>query len=58
MALNLDSVFFFASRAAIPFLKKGENASIINAIPLMQHGMQVDQGQFTEHFKAGVNIIP
>jgi len=29
MALNLDSVFF-ASRAAIPFLKKGENASIIN----------------------------
>ena len=29
MALNLDSVFF-ASRAAIPFLKKGKNASIIN----------------------------
>ncbi|WP_028375914.1 SDR family NAD(P)-dependent oxidoreductase [Leeuwenhoekiella sp. MAR_2009_132] len=29
MALNLDSVFF-ASRAAIPFLKKGEHASIIN----------------------------
>lgn len=29
MALNLDSVFF-ASRAAIPFLKKGEGASIIN----------------------------
>lgn len=29
MALNLDSVFF-TSRAAIPFLKKGENASIIN----------------------------
>lgn len=29
MALNLDSVFF-ASRAAIPFLKKAENASIIN----------------------------
>lgn len=29
MALNLDSAFF-ASRAAIPFLKKGENASIIN----------------------------
>ena len=29
MALNLDSVFF-ASRAAIPFLKKGTNASIIN----------------------------
>ncbi|WP_159022553.1 SDR family NAD(P)-dependent oxidoreductase [Formosa sp. L2A11] len=29
MALNLDSVFF-ASRAAIPFLKKGENSSIIN----------------------------
>ncbi len=29
MALNLDSVFF-ASRAAIPFLKKGENANIIN----------------------------
>lgn len=29
MALNLDSVFF-NSRAAIPFLKKGENASIIN----------------------------
>jgi len=29
MALNLDSTFF-ASRAAIPFLKKGENASIIN----------------------------
>lgn len=29
MALNLDSVFF-ASRAAIPFLKKGENATIIN----------------------------
>lgn len=29
MALNLDSVFF-ASRAAIPFLKKGENASIVN----------------------------
>ncbi|WP_163397724.1 SDR family NAD(P)-dependent oxidoreductase [Flavobacterium fluviatile] len=29
MGLNLDSVFF-ASRAAIPFLKKGENASIIN----------------------------
>ncbi|CAI8380986.1 MAG: Cyclopentanol dehydrogenase [Polaribacter sejongensis] len=29
MALNLDSVFF-ASRAAIPFLKKGENTSIIN----------------------------
>ena len=29
MALNLDSVFF-ASRAAIPFLKKGDNASIIN----------------------------
>ncbi|ARV16303.1 SDR family NAD(P)-dependent oxidoreductase [Polaribacter sp. SA4-12] len=29
MALNLDSVFF-ASRAAIPLLKKSENASIIN----------------------------
>jgi meso-butanediol dehydrogenase/(S,S)-butanediol dehydrogenase/diacetyl reductase len=29
MALNLDSVFF-VSRAAIPFLKKGNNASIIN----------------------------
>ncbi|GHC53925.1 SDR family NAD(P)-dependent oxidoreductase [Ulvibacter litoralis] len=29
MALNLDSVFF-ASRAAIPFLKKGESTSIIN----------------------------
>lgn len=29
MALNLDSVFF-ASRAAIPCLKKSENASIIN----------------------------
>ena len=29
MALNLDSVFF-VSRAAIPFLKKGGNASIIN----------------------------
>ncbi|MCG9791794.1 SDR family NAD(P)-dependent oxidoreductase [Flavobacterium algicola] len=29
MALNLDSVFY-ASRAAIPFLKKGTNASIIN----------------------------
>jgi len=29
MALNLDSVFY-ASRAAIPFLKKGENGSIIN----------------------------
>ncbi|MBA5850790.1 SDR family oxidoreductase [Clostridium sp. cel8] len=29
MGLNLDSVFF-VSRAAIPFLKKGENPSIIN----------------------------
>lgn len=29
MALNLDSAFF-ASRAAIPFLKKGEHPSIIN----------------------------
>ena len=29
MALNLDSTFF-VSRAAIPFLKKGENATIIN----------------------------
>lgn len=29
MALNLDSVFF-ASRAAIPYLKKGEHPSIIN----------------------------
>ena len=29
MALNLDSAFF-ASRAAIPFLKKSENPSIIN----------------------------
>lgn len=29
MALNLDSTFF-ASRAAIPFLKKGESPSIIN----------------------------
>lgn len=29
MALNLDSVFF-TSRAAIPFLKNGENATIIN----------------------------
>jgi len=29
MALNLDSTFF-CSRAAIPFLKKGENPSIIN----------------------------
>lgn len=29
MALNLDSVFF-VSRAAIPLLKRGENASIIN----------------------------
>ncbi|MCB4800143.1 SDR family NAD(P)-dependent oxidoreductase [Neotamlana laminarinivorans] len=29
MALNLDSTFF-ASRAAIPYLKKGENPSIIN----------------------------
>lgn len=31
MALNLDSVFY-ASRAAIPFLKKGENATIINYV--------------------------
>jgi NAD(P)-dependent dehydrogenase (short-subunit alcohol dehydrogenase family) len=31
MALNLDSAFF-ASRAAIPFLKKGENATIINYV--------------------------
>jgi len=29
LALNLDSVFF-ASRAAIPFLKNGENSTIIN----------------------------
>lgn len=29
MALNLDSVFF-TSRAAIPFLKKGDNPTIIN----------------------------
>lgn len=29
LALNLDSVFF-ASRAAIPYLKKGDNATIIN----------------------------
>lgn len=29
MALNLDSTFF-ASRAAIPYLKKGENPTIIN----------------------------
>jgi len=29
MALNLDSVFF-TSRAAIPYLKKGEDATIIN----------------------------
>jgi len=29
LALNLDSVFF-ASRAAIPYLKKGEHSSIIN----------------------------
>ena len=29
MALNLDSVFF-ASRAAIPYLKKGDNSTIIN----------------------------
>ena len=29
MALNLDSVFF-TSRAAIPYLKKGENSTIIN----------------------------
>ncbi len=29
LALNLDSAFF-ASRAAIPYLKNGENASIIN----------------------------
>lgn len=29
MALNLDSTFF-VSRAAIPYLKKGDNASIIN----------------------------
>ena len=29
MALNLDSAFF-ASRAAIPFLKKGDNPTIIN----------------------------
>jgi len=29
MALNLDSVFF-ASRASIPYLKKGDNATIIN----------------------------
>jgi NAD(P)-dependent dehydrogenase (short-subunit alcohol dehydrogenase family) len=29
MALNLDSVFF-NTRSAIPFLKKGENASIVN----------------------------
>ncbi|OOB78402.1 MAG: short-chain dehydrogenase [Epulopiscium sp. Nele67-Bin001] len=29
MALNMDSVFY-ATRAAIPFLKKGENPSIIN----------------------------
>ena len=31
MALNLDSAFF-ASRAAIPFLKKGKNPSIINYV--------------------------
>ncbi len=29
MALNLDSVFY-ASRAAIPYLKKGDNSTIIN----------------------------
>ncbi len=29
MALNLDSAFF-VTRAAIPYLKKGENASIVN----------------------------
>jgi len=29
LALNLDSVFF-ASRAAIPYLKKGDNSTIIN----------------------------
>lgn len=29
LALNLDSVFY-ATRAAIPYLKKGENASVVN----------------------------
>ena len=38
LALNLDSVFF-ASRAAIPYLKKGEHPCIIN-FTSMQLGMQ------------------
>ena len=50
MALNLDSTFF-ASRAAIPFLKKGEHPSIIT-IHQMQHGLLEDLEQESmEHLK-------
>jgi NAD(P)-dependent dehydrogenase (short-subunit alcohol dehydrogenase family) len=56
MALNLDSVFF-ASRAAIPFLKKGENPSIINYTSNAAWNAGGPGAGIYATSKAGVNAI-
>ena len=56
MALNLDSVFF-ASRAAIPYLKKGENASIINYTSIAEWNAGGPGAGIYGTSKAGVHAI-
>jgi NAD(P)-dependent dehydrogenase (short-subunit alcohol dehydrogenase family) len=56
MALNLDSVFF-ASRAAIPFLKKGEHPSIINYTSNAAWNAGVPGAGIYGTSKAGVHAI-
>ena len=56
MALNLDSVFF-VSRAAIPFLKKGENASIINFASIASYNAGGPGAGIYGTSKAGVLTI-
>jgi len=50
MALNLDSVFF-ASRAAIPYLKKGDLPTIINYTSIAGWNAGGPGAEFMEHPK-------
>jgi len=56
LALNLDSVFF-ASRAAIPYLKKGEHPSIINVTSNAAWNAGGPGAGMYGTSKAGVNTI-
>ncbi|SHH67108.1 SDR family NAD(P)-dependent oxidoreductase [Clostridium grantii] len=56
MALNLDSVFF-VSRAAIPFLKKGENPSIVNFASIASYNAGGPGAGIYGTSKAGVLTI-